>query len=157
MPDTIRLQIIAAIAALLNGAGKPAGLNVDRKEYQAIEHAGLPRMVPYIAPGRQGGTTIEDTDPRATGRLDRTLRVVVETQVEFDPDDTTPDAAADPYLSWCEKALWADDDLGGLAYRIISIQLVGKEVEDKGRAFARYAQEVLVHYPTSRTNPEESG
>lgn len=154
MADTIRLQVIDAVETALNGASKPATLTVDRKEYRPVEAASLPRAVPYIAPSGRQGAAIERTQTRVSTMIDRFLRVLVEVQVSFEPATETPDAVADPFLSWVEQAVMADESLGGIADQIAPPLLAAKEVSEDGKAIARYGLEFEVQYQTLRTNPE---
>jgi hypothetical protein len=146
-----RDQITAACVALLQQAGGPAGLNVHRQRTISLTHDQLPAQVVYAlqeendtAPGRGAPLAY-------TRKAKRKLTLCVEHRV--DAENTPPDQALDPLLSWAVQQLCSGVSLGGLAYDLKEIGTKWDEVEqDKVYAAARTLFDV--EYVTDASNPD---
>jgi hypothetical protein len=146
-----RDQIVTACVALLGGAGRPSGLQVDRVRTVSLSHDQLPRQVVYplqeeVVTGPGIGAA---GDPRRIAK--RVLTLCVEHRVDAEND--APDLAIDPFVSWAVQALCADVELGGLAFDVKEIGTKWDEAEqDKVYAAARTLFEI--QYVTDAANPD---
>jgi hypothetical protein len=106
--SSIRNQIIDAVALVLNGANKPAGVNVRRFSLAKIEPSHLPLIEVY-----PGSDVVKD---QSKGRqsLIRTLGLILDVYGMGDPVDVALDEA----VCWITTALQADQSLGGLCLDI---------------------------------------
>ena len=154
MADSRRLQILDAVETRLASASvtvngtartKPAGLAVHRFRLRPIAGESLPAMVVYIQ---------ADPDPerRATGTLDRTMRVAVESLVKVTAG-TPPDDAVDPLIIWAVLALLSEETLGGLARQITERGTVWAPEEGE-QSFMRAMTVFDIQYLTRDNDPE---
>ena len=102
--SSIRDQILTAVVAKLNGAGKPAGVNVRRFSLAKIEPSQLPMIEAY-----PGSDVVKDTS-KGRQSLMRTLGLILDVYAMGDPVDQALDEA----VCWITTALQADQSLGGL-------------------------------------------
>jgi len=154
MADTRGLKILDAVAARLavatvtvNGVvrTKPAGLNVYRFRTRSIQAESLPAIVV---------SWMEDLNPvrRATGVLDRTVRVAVE-HIGKVTAGTAPDRATDALKSWAELALMSEETLGGLASQV-TVQGTRPLSEEGEQAFFWTMTPFDIQYVTKDNDPE---
>jgi hypothetical protein len=103
-----RDAILDALVAALGGAGKPAGLTVDRSRTRAFAQSQLPATALYAVS--------EEITERAGRGLDnetlvkRRLTICAETRVTAGA--TTSDQAIDQYISWVVQALCSNQHVG---------------------------------------------
>jgi hypothetical protein len=154
MGDSRRLQILDAAETRLNVASvtvnavartKPAGLNVHRFRLRPLQAESLPAMVIYMQ-------TDPDPERRATGTLDRTMRVAVESLVKV-TSGTPPDDAVDPLINWAVLALLSEETLGGLARQITERGTVWAPEEGE-QSFMRALTVFDIQYLTRDNDPE---
>lgn len=141
---SVRERIMAALEAAVNGAGKPAGLNVHRQRRRPIDRDKLPATVVYAIR--------EDVRAFSTGPIrdvERRLRVRLEHRATGAPEDQV----LDPYLVWGTKALKADETLGGLCREINEV-LIEWDGEQADQVYAGAGQEFEVIYETTEADPE---
>ena len=142
MADTIRETIMAAVEAALDGAGKPAGLNVHRFRTRALDRDDMPAMAVYHL-----GEVVElETHDEPSVR--RTLTVRIEHRVKtLVGSSDSPDRTLDPLLSWGTKALLTDSALDAL---IISIEEVAIEwaAFEADSLYGGAAQDFKIEYAT---------
>jgi hypothetical protein len=154
MGDSRRLQILDAVATRLAVASvtvnsvvrtKPAGLAVHRFRLRPIAGESLPAQVVYMQ---------SDPDPerRATGVLDRVMRLAVEHLVKVTAG-TPPDDTVDPLISWAVLALMSDETMGGLASQITERGTVWAPEEGE-QSFMRAMTVFDIQYLTKDTDPE---
>lgn len=146
MADTRRLAMLKAVESTLNGAGKPAGLNVHRFGFRAIEKDDLPALVVQHGGGvginREVNDLTENTD-------------VVSIAIQcLGSQVTEPDDLIDPHLSWVISALEADPTLGGVVNQIELRPAGQTEAVEADRVYIRVIQAVEIQYYHRRTNPE---
>ena len=106
--SSIRDQIITAVLAKLNGAGKPAGVNVRRFSLAKIEPSQLPMIEAYP------GTDVVKDQSKGRQSLIRTLGLILDVYGMGDPVDQSLDEA----ICWITEALQADQSLGGLTLEV---------------------------------------
>jgi hypothetical protein len=154
MGDSRRLQILDAVATRLAVATvtvnsvvrtKPTGLAVHRFRLRPIAGESLPAQVVYMQ---------SDPDPerRATGVLDRVMRLAVEHLVKVTAG-TPPDDTVDPLISWAVLALMSDETMGGLASQITERGTVWAPEEGE-QSFMRAMTVFDIQYLTKDTDPE---
>ena len=154
MGDSRRLQILDAVATRLASASvtvnsvartKPAGLSVHRLRQRPLQAESLPAIVVYMQAD-------PDPDRRATGTLDRIMRVGVESMVQV-AAGTPPDDAVDPLVVWAVLALLSEETLGGLARQITERGTVW--VPEEGEQSCMRALTVFdIQYLTRDNDPE---
>ena len=127
--SSVRDQVVAKAVALLNGAGKPAGLPVaDRARTFDLDEADYPAQLVYWT---------QDPEERIggpSGPLQRhDVVLVVESYAKGDAT-TGADEAADPIVSWAVKAL-ADSAAFGASPEgkrlVTGIKVLGSEADYK--------------------------
>ena len=125
MGDSIRLQAVNAIATALAQASvklhggtpneatytKPAGLNVHRMRLRPIEHDLLPSQIVYLLDSPK-------SESRATGTLDRIVRVGIESRKQVAIAGDPPDDQMDELEMWAVRAVMSDETLGGVVHQI---------------------------------------
>lgn len=141
-----RVQLLAAIAAALEGSGKPAGLNVHRARLRPLEKDLLPAAIVYVPPETPEAVTLS---PLA---VDRKARVAVQLRA-IAPEGTAAEDAVDPYYVWAVQAIQADPTLGGLALDTNEVSVTYDAIESDS---VLAACEVLfeVTYETAESDPE---
>jgi hypothetical protein len=146
-----RDQIIVACVNALNAEGKPTGLTIYRQRTLSLSHNQLPAQVVYAVQEEN------NTGPGPGASLDRrrkavrTFRLCVEHRV--DAENSAPDAALDPLLSWAVQTICADVSVGGLAEDVKEIGTTWEEAEqDKVYAAPRTFFEI--RYITDAADPD---
>jgi len=130
--------------AALNGAGKPAGVTVNRSRRQSIEKSQLPMISVYAI--REEVTRATDT--RRSPLVERRLRVQVKCRIVGD------DQANDPLRKWAVQAVMADQSLGGLCTEITEESTDWDADDGTDADYSVAAVDFLVRYVTSRFNLE---
>ncbi len=144
MADSYTERLLQAVVAALDGAGKPAGLTVNRSRRQSIEKSQLPMISVY--PIREEVTRA--TDNRRSPLVERRLRVEVKCRVVGD------DQANDALRKWAVQSVMADQSLGGLALEITE-ESTDWDADDATDAdYSVAAVDFVVRYSTSRFDPE---
>lgn len=161
MGDSIRLRATNAAAAALAvssvtlNAGtpneatytKPTDLTIHRMLLRPIEHDDLPAMVVYIL------DTPKPLD-RASGTLDRVLRIGVESRKIIELAVDPPDDQMDELEMWCVRALMADETLSGLVHQIEEAE-EARDFPKRGEQFFGATAKVFeIDYQTLRNDPE---
>lgn len=156
MGDSIRLQALNAIETALGAATatpnaiaytKPEALSVHRMRLRPIEHDDLPSQVIYVLPSAK-------PDSRATGTLDRRMRVGVESRKQIELVGDPPDDQMDELEMWCVRAIMADETLGGVVHQIEEAE-ADRDFDKNGEIFlGRSAIVFEVDYQTLRNDPE---
>jgi hypothetical protein len=142
MADSRTELILQAVAAALDGAGKPAGLTVCYQRRQAVEPGELPILL--IDPVREDPKRA--TESRFCKVTDRWLQFRVRCRAEGDF------SALDPLRQWAVAALLSNPSLGGLA---LEMEEQPTEWEDADASDTDYFQADLlfrVRYTTARNN-----
>jgi hypothetical protein len=142
-----RDQIIVAAVALLGAAGKPTDLTISRQRTVSLSESDLPAQVLYAVHEEADASPGFGSDRKAK----RKFRLCVESRVNA--ENSTPDAALDPLLSWAVKQLCADVTLGGLSYELREIGTTWGESEQE-KVYASAQQFFEVHYLTDAFNPD---
>ncbi len=119
MADSAAKQLLAAVVAALDGAGKPAGLTIHKWRTRPIERDGLPAIVVYY---RKEDAGLIAERARVSRRI---LRFTCEVRVT----DAVPDDALDPYINWCVASLMADQTLGGTCRQLDQVEMEWDAVE----------------------------
>jgi hypothetical protein len=110
--SSVREQILTAVMAALNDAGRPVGVPAaERTRVLALEVAGLPSTV--LVPRRE---SVQFKGGRWSPLVERTLTIELEHRAAGG-SGVTSEQAADALLSWPVKAL-CGNTLGGLAMEI---------------------------------------
>ncbi len=161
MGDSIRLRGLNAVAAALAQASvtlnvgspneatytKPTGLNIHRMRLRPLEHDDLPAQVVYLLDSPK-------PDSRASGTLDRVMRVGVESRKVIALAGDPPDDQMDELEMWCVRALMADETLGELVHQIEEAE-TRRDFDAKGEVFFGITAKVFeVDYQTLRNDPE---
>jgi hypothetical protein len=142
-----REQLVVAAVAALNAAGKPAGVTVHRARTRPLAQDQLPAMVVYLLS--------EDTtrgDGRDGYKARRNAKVRIECRVAVE-DDTPPDTAVDPLLTWATKAMMADPYWGGLA-RNTQEDATTWDADETDRVYAAAAVDFTIDYLTAAGDPD---
>ena len=142
MADTIRETIMAAAEAALDGAGKPAGLNVHRFRTRALDRDDMPAMAVYHL-----GEVVE-LETHDEPSVLRTLTVRVEHRVKTLVTSTDPpDKTLDPLVAWGTKGLLTDAALNAL---IVSIEEMSIEwaTAEADSLYGGAAQDFKIEYAT---------
>lgn len=148
MADTRRLAMLKAVAAALDGVGKPTGLIVHRFAHRPLTKDRFPCLI--VAHG--GGINVDDD---VNDLQENTDRVLIAIRCLGDAD-TAPDDSIDPYLSWVETALQADLTLGGEINRVDMEPTGQTDAEESDRVYVQIIQPIAVKYYHRRTNPESA-
>lgn len=144
MADSFTERVLQAVVAALDGAGKPAGVTVNRSRRQSIEKSQLPMISVY--PIREEVTRA--TDHRRSPLVERRLRVEVKCRVVGDVQDN------DALRKWAVQSVMADQSLGGLALEIVE-ESTDWDADDATDAdYSVAAVDFVVRYSTSRFNLE---
>ncbi len=144
MADSITELILQAVVTALDGAGKPAGVTVNRSRRQSLEKSQLPMISVY--PIREEVTRA--TDNRRSPLVERRLRVQVKCRIVGD------DQANDALRKWAVQSVMADQSLGGLALEIVE-ESTDWDADDATDAdYSVAAVDFVVRYSTSRFNLE---
>jgi hypothetical protein len=130
--------------AALDGAGKPAGLTVNRSRRQSIEKDQLPMISVYAI--REEVTRA--TDNRRSPLVERNLRVQVKCRVVGDDKDN------DVLRKWAVQSVMADQSLGGLALEIAEESTDWDPDDATDADYSVAAVDFVVRYSTSRFNLE---
>jgi hypothetical protein len=142
--DSLTEQVLQAVVAALDGAGKPAGVTVNRSRRQSIEKDDLPMISVYPI----GEEVTRATDNRRSPVVERRLRVEVKCRVVGD------DQANDALRKWAVQSVMADQSLGGLALEIVE-ESTDWDADDATDAdYSVAAVDFVVRYTTSRFNLE---
>jgi hypothetical protein len=151
--SSIRLQIIAAVAAALGAASvggfaAPTGLTIFRERTRPIETDSLPSIFPYF----------EDDEPRPFDKqqfrsplLERHLAIAFECRAQGS-GSITPDQALDPILVWAVRGGFVDETFGGLAIGVTEGRTAWKSRE-ADVPIAAATLHFTIHYRTSRLDP----
>ncbi|HET7552195.1 MAG TPA: hypothetical protein VFK04_12965 [Gemmatimonadaceae bacterium] len=137
-----RDQILAAVVAILNGAGKPADTTVERYRTLPLTTEGAWILVYPM---------IEATEraPTPSGRLARRkLRVRCECRAQGEQVDQV----LDPLLLWTVKALMADPSLGGVAINVQE-EATQWDAEDADKVYGAAAVDFTIDYQTAAADP----
>lgn len=145
MANTVRIQILLAVFALIDGAGKPAGTYVHRKRARFIGADSLPAIVVYLL---KEPVQLEDHD----GAVNRRLTIRCEARAAGD----LLEAELEPLIAWIEQAVLADPRLGGLAIDM-QVRNVAWDAFEADGDYQAAAVDVEVEYVTQRDNPEQLG
>lgn len=148
MADSRRELIIAAAVAALGGVGKPAGLSVHRKRMRPMDKDALPSQVVYARPGNEASESINRIDIDAD-QVERHFWLRVESRAIGDPAD----AAVDELNNWAEQTLLTDSGLRALVFDIEARAIIW-DADEKDKVYALAAEDFLVTYFTSATDPE---
>lgn len=144
MADSYTERVLQAVVAALDGAGKPAGVTVNRSRRQSIEKSQLPMISVY--PIREEVTRA--TDNRRSPLVERRLRVEVKCRVVGDDQDN------DALRKWAVQSVMADQSLGGLALETTE-ESTDWDADDAADAdYSVAAVDFVVRYSTSRFNLE---
>jgi len=144
--DSYTERILQAVVAALDGAGKPAGLTVNRSRRQSIEKNQLPMISVY--PIREEAQPATE-NARRSPVMERNLRVQVKCRIAGD------DKANDPIRKWAVQSVMADPSLGGLALGITE-ESTDWDADDATDAdYSVAAIDFLVRYTTSRYDLEK--
>ena len=161
MGDSIRLQAVNAIATALAQASvtlhagtpneatytKPTGLNVHRMRLRPIEHDALPSQLVYLLDSPK-------PQPRASGTLDRVVRIGVESRVKIAIAGAPPDDQMDELEMWCVRAIMSDERLGGVVHQIEEAE-TARDFDTEGEIIlGRTAKVFEIDYQTLRNDPE---
>lgn len=122
--SSIRDQLIDAVVAKLNGAGKPAKVEAIRYSLSKIDFKPDPTKKFLMVYPEKDQVSPPD---RMFGMLKRTLRLCVDAYSLGEPIDEN----LDPALCWITTALSSDDSLGGLALDVRHVS------EEWSEAFAQ--------------------
>ncbi len=161
MGDSIRLQAVDAIAAALAVASvtlhagtpneavytKPTGLTIHRMRLRPVEHDALPSQLVYLLDSPK-------PESRATGTLDRTIRIGVESRNIVTVSGDPPDDQMDELEMWCVRAIMKDERLGDVVHQIEEAE-TARDFDHVGEVFfGRTAKVFEVDYQTLRNDPE---
>ena len=161
MGDSIRLQAVNAVAAALAVASvtlnegtpneatytKPSGLTIHRMRLRPIEHDALPSQLVYLLDSPR-------PTPRASGTLDRIVRVGVESRKIITVSGDPPDDQMDELEMWCVRAIMDDETLGGVTHQVEEAE-TARDFDHEGEVFfGRTAKVFEVDYQTLRNDPE---
>lgn len=144
MADSYTERVLQAVVTALDGAGKPAGLTVNRSRRQSIEKDQLPMISVY--PIREEVTRA--TDNRRSPLVERNLRVQVKCRVVGDDKDN------DALRKWAVQSVMTDQSLGGLALEIIEESTEWDADDATDADYGVAAVDFVVRYSTSRFNLE---
>ena len=161
MGDSIRLQAVDAVAAALAVASvtlnagtpneatytKPSGLTIHRMRLRPLEHDNLPAQCVYLLDSPK-------PEARASGTLDRVIRVGVESRKVILLSGDPPDDQMDELEMWCVRALMDDETLSGLVHQIEEAE-TARDFPNVGEVFFGQTAKVFeVDYQTLRNDPE---
>lgn len=139
--SSIRDQIVATVVSILDGAGKPDGVNVRRFSLAKIPPEHMPMV--EVAPGKD--VAIETK----AGAVRRKLLV----RFDVYGAGELVDQELDPALCWITAALQADRSLGGLSTDIVDGEVEwDAEAAAQGIGLARVIVEI--EYTHTRTSQE---
>lgn len=146
---SIRTQIITAAKAKLEGAGKPAGLTVERFRLAGLRPSSLPHTLL-----RPNGETVQRRNPENLRgvSVERRLTLRLEHRVEVAYGQTVEEAL-DALTTWGTKALLSDPRLGGLAVDI-SEESISWEGDDAEADFGLATQDFTIRYTTKTADQE---
>ena len=141
MADTIRETIMAAIAAALDGAGKPAGLTVHRSRTRPLDRDDMPAMAVY----HLGETVALETHDES---VLRTLTIRVEHRVKtLATSADAPDKTLDPLVAWGTKGLLTNAALDALIVSIEEVEINWATFEADS-LYGGAAQDFKIEYAT---------
>jgi hypothetical protein len=146
-----RDQITAACVTLLDGAGKPSGLNVFRQRTISLTYQQLPAQIVYAVQEEVETGPGRGSPPNPQRMAKRRFRLCVEHRVNA--ETASPDAAIDPLLSWAVQKLCSDVLVGGLAYDLKEIGTTWEEA-DQDKVYAAAKTFFEVEYVTDAANPD---
>lgn len=144
---SIRAQALAAMAAALAGAGKPAGVFVHRQRALPIERDALPAIVLYVLE-EEGEPVAQAGDPLRARHCTVRAECRVACAISEIPDDVL-----DPLVTWAVKALVGDQQLGGLT-NFVTEQHTSWDAVAADKVYAAAAVDFLMAYDTASSNPE---
>lgn len=141
---SIREQIVSAVVALLDGAGKPTGLRVHRLRTLPIDQDQLPACVVYL---------VTEETTRKGGRWGPRYRHALRIRVECREEGNPPDAQLDPLAAWVVRTLVGNQTLGGLAQ---SVELVEAQwdAERSNKVYGGVGLDLVITYDTTAADPE---
>jgi hypothetical protein len=145
-----RNQLLAAIAAALNGPGKPAGVTVHRSRQRPMDADTLPAIVVYALEDDAQSQAISPSGPQILSRLGVGMecRAAVTGDVPYDE-------ALDPLLTWAVQAVKADETFGGLADMVDIGRTEWAEPADLDRTYAAARLRIEVQYRYRADDPEQ--
>lgn len=138
MPS-VRSQVLDAIVAALNGAGKPAGLLVQRYSTRPITGALVTTVYPLQQQSERFG--------HSRGPLVRETLLVRLRHDAVNSAGGDADEATDAQAGWARAALMVDQTLGGRA-TLIEEQSIQWDAETFDKTFVRAWQDFSVVFPT---------
>jgi hypothetical protein len=153
LPQSIRLEIISALAAALGvsssgGYAAPAGLTIQRERTRPIETDSLPSIFVYF---EDDPVKPFDAQTYRSPFVIRELAVGAECRAQAS-QSLPPDAALDPILVWAVKAGLADETFGGLAIGALESRTEWKSREGDVPVAAATLH-FSIRYRTSRLDP----
>ena len=143
IPVSIREQIIVALEALL----QLPGVTVHRERTRPLEKESLPAIVLYC----------DDEDPHAIGSQYKAPLSEQELNIHFEAralgSEAVPvDQALDPLLTWINRQVFNNEQLGGLANGAFQKRTVWFSKEGD-QAIASAVRTIGIRYRTSRLDP----
>jgi hypothetical protein len=148
MSNSIREQIMTALAAALAAGGAPAGLTVHRERTRPVETDSLPAVMLYA----------EDEQPKPLGGdayraplTERQLSIGLQCRAKG-ATGVSPDQALDPILVWAMKTVLANEAFGGLANGVEENRTVWSSREGDDPVAAATVH-FTIKYRTSRLDP----
>jgi hypothetical protein len=146
MADTITETIMKRIVTALDGAGKPAGLTVNRSRKRPKSISEMPMISVYA---------IEESVKRATENRTSPL-VVRDLRVRIVRRAKGTDDNLDVLRAWSVKAVMADMSLGGITLGIDEVANQWDADDATDQEYSADASEFIVWYRTSRFDLEKA-
>jgi len=147
--SSIRSQIVAAAKVLLDGAGKPAGLQVRRVGLNPQEADDLPSITLY-----PGSESVEKMNGhRYSPIVTRSFNLMIEVKAAC-PDASAYDDAIDPVLCWVTSALQDSNYLGGLATDLAETDIEWEFANSEESVVGKALMTWRVQYQTATASQE---
>ena len=141
-----REELISAVVSALSDDAKPDGLNVHRFRQRPLVRDQLPALVVYL---------LSEQSARGDGpfgyKTRRDLVVRVECRVKVE-DDTPPDTAIDPLVTWAVQAMLNDPQWCGLAVNTQDVATTW-DAEEHDAVYVAAAVDFSIEFLTLATDP----